>query len=100
MSDKPPIGHIGIGPMGPGAPPRILPRGPYRLTVMAHRNRAPVEDLVRRGAEEAADPAAVAAASDIVFLCLPSSVEVEATVYGEYGLMGAMRPGMVLVDST
>lgn len=100
MSGKPRIGYIGVGLMGHGAAKNILERGGYPLTVMAHRNRAPVDDLVARGAREAADPAALTAASDIVFLCLPSSVEVEATVYGEYGLLGAFRPGMILVDST
>ena len=63
------------------APPRTFSSGVvYPLTVMGHRNREPVDDLVRRGAAEAAYPAAVAAASDIVFLCLPSSVEVEAVL--------------------
>jgi 3-hydroxyisobutyrate dehydrogenase-like beta-hydroxyacid dehydrogenase len=100
MSDRPRIGYIGVGLMGHGAAKNILERGGYPLTIMAHRNRQPVEDLVGRGAVEAADPAAVAAASDIVFLCLPSAVEVEATVHGERGLLGAMRPGMLLVDST
>lgn len=100
MSEKPRIGYIGVGLMGHGAARNILERGGYPLTVMAHRNRAPVDDLVARGAREAADPAGVAAASDIVFLCLPSSVEVEATIHGEYGLLGSLRPGMIVVDST
>jgi 3-hydroxyisobutyrate dehydrogenase-like beta-hydroxyacid dehydrogenase len=100
MSDKPRIGYIGVGLMGHGAAKNILARGGYPLTILAHRNREPVDDLVRRGAVEAQTPAAVAEASDIVFLCLPSAVEVEATVYGENGLLAAMRPGMVLVDST
>ncbi len=100
MSEKPRIGYIGVGLMGHGAAKNILERGGYPLTVMAHRNREPVDDLVRRGAVEAATPAAVAEASDIVFLCLPSAVEVEATVYGESGLLDAMRAGMILVDST
>lgn len=100
MSDKPRIGYIGVGLMGHGAAKNILERGGYPLTIMAHRNRAPVDDLVGRGAVEAATPAAVAEASDIVFLCLPSAVEVEAMVYGEHGLLAALRPGMVLVDST
>ena len=100
MSDKPRIGYIGVGLMGHGAAKNILERGGHPLTILAHRNRAPVDDLVGRGAIEAATPAAVAEASDIVFLCLPSAVEVEATVYGESGLLEAMRPGMVLVDST
>jgi 3-hydroxyisobutyrate dehydrogenase-like beta-hydroxyacid dehydrogenase len=100
MSDKPRVGYIGVGLMGHGAAKNILERGGYPLTIMAHRNRKPVDDLVRRGAVEAATPAAVAQASDIVFLCLPSSVEVEATMAGPDGLMAAMRPGMILVDST
>ena len=100
MTSKPRIGYIGVGLMGHGAAKNILERGGYPLTVMAHRNRGPVEDLVGRGAREAATPAAVAAASDIVFLCVPSAVEVEAMVYGEDGLLAAMRPGMILVDNT
>lgn len=100
MSAKPRIGYIGVGLMGHGAAKNILEKGGYPLTVMAHRNRAPVEDLLARGAREAADPAAVAAASDIVVTCLPSSVEVEATVQGERGLLEALRPGMILIDST
>jgi 3-hydroxyisobutyrate dehydrogenase-like beta-hydroxyacid dehydrogenase len=31
---------------------------------------------------------------------LPSSVEVEATVYGENGLLAALKPGSVLIDAT
>ena len=100
MSGKPRVGYIGVGLMGHGAARNILEKGGYPLTILAHRNRAPVEDLVRRGAREAATPAELAEASDVVFLCLPSAVEVEATVYGEGGLLQAMRPGAVLVDST
>ena len=100
MSDKPRIGYIGIGLMGHGAAKNILERGGYPLTIMAHRNREPVDDLLRRGAVEADTPAEVAVASDIVFLCLPSSVEVEATVLGASGLLEGMRPGSILVDST
>ena len=100
MSEKPRIGYIGVGLMGHGAARNILERGGYPLTIMAHRNREPVDDLVRRGATEAPTPAAVVEQSDIVFLCLPSAVEVEAMVYGESGLLDAMRAGMTLVDST
>ena len=100
MSAKPRIGYIGVGLMGHGAAKNILERGGYPLTVMGHRKRAPVEDLVGRGAGEAGTPAEVAARSDVVFLCLPSAVEVEAAVYGEEGLLAGMRPGMVLVEST
>jgi 3-hydroxyisobutyrate dehydrogenase-like beta-hydroxyacid dehydrogenase len=99
-SAQPRIGYIGVGLMGHGAAKNVLERGGYPLTVMGHRKREPVEDLVRRGAQEVETPAEVAAASGVVFLCLPSAVEVEAVVCGANGLLQAVRPGMVLVDST
>jgi 3-hydroxyisobutyrate dehydrogenase-like beta-hydroxyacid dehydrogenase len=93
------VGYIGVGLMGHGAAKHILLKG-FPLTILGHRNRAPVDDLVAKGAAEAKSPAELAAASDVVFLCLPSSVEVEATVLGAGGVLEGMRPGMVLVDST
>jgi 3-hydroxyisobutyrate dehydrogenase-like beta-hydroxyacid dehydrogenase len=99
MSQDLRIGYIGVGLMGHGAAKNILAKG-YALSILGNRNRAPVEDLVGRGAREAADVAALAAAADIVFTCLPSSVEVEAVVLGENGLLKHARPGMIHVDST
>jgi len=93
------IGYIGVGLMGHGAAKNILERG-YPLTVMGHRNRVPVDDLIAKGATEAATPAEVAAASDILFMCLPSTVEVEQTVYGDYGVLAGAQKGLIVVDST
>ena len=45
------IGYIGVGLMGHGAAKNILEKG-YPLTIMGHRNRTPVEDLIKRGASE------------------------------------------------
>lgn len=97
--DKPRVGYIGVGLMGHGAAKHILQRG-YPLTIMGHRNRAPVDDLVAKGAREAKTAAEVARASDVLFLCLPSSVEVEATIYGEDGVLAGATKGLILVDST
>ena len=93
------IGYVGVGLMGHGAAKNIVDKG-YPLTIMGHRNRAPVEDLVKRGAKEAKSVADVARASDILFLCLPSSVEVEATVYGSGGVLEGAHAGLIVVDST
>ena len=93
------IGYIGVGLMGHGAAKNIVDKG-YPLTIMGHRNRAPVEDLVKRGAKEAKSAAEVARASDILFLCLPSSVEVEATVYGSGGVLEGAHAELIVVDST
>ncbi|AXS41918.1 NAD(P)-dependent oxidoreductase [Breoghania sp. L-A4] len=91
------IGFIGIGLMGHGMAKNIL-QGGYPLTVMGHRNRAPVDDLVGRGASEAATPADVARASDIVFLCVTGSVQVEAIVRGADGLKAGAHEGLIIVD--
>ena len=93
------IGYIGVGLMGHGAAKNIVEKG-YPLTIMGHRNRAPVEDLVKRGAREGKSAAEIASASDILFLCLPSSVEVEATVYGAGGVLEGGHTGLIVVDST
>ena len=93
------IGYIGVGLMGHGAAKNILSHG-YPLTIAGHRNHVPVDDLIARGAREAKTPADVARASDIVFLCLPSSVEVETTIYGEHGVLAGAAAGLIVVDST
>jgi 3-hydroxyisobutyrate dehydrogenase-like beta-hydroxyacid dehydrogenase len=46
------VGFIGVGLMGHGMAKNLVEKG-FALTVLGHRNRAPVEDLVRRGAKEA-----------------------------------------------
>ena len=88
------IGFVGIGLMGQGMAKNIVEKG-YALTTIAHRNRAPLEDLVARGAVEAAGLQALAAASDIIFLCLPGSPQVEALVAQ---LKPFLRRGAVIVD--
>lgn len=91
------VGLIGVGLMGHGIGKNILEKG-YHLTVMAHRNRAPIDDLVAKGAHERNNPLAVAKESDLVILCVTGSPQVEHIVHGEYGLIHAVRPGLIIVD--
>jgi 3-hydroxyisobutyrate dehydrogenase-like beta-hydroxyacid dehydrogenase len=91
------VGYIGVGLMGHGAAKNILLKG-YPITVLGHRNRAPVDDLVAGGAKEAASLAELANASDVVFTCLPSSIEVEATVFGDAALLAAIDDGRSELD--
>jgi hypothetical protein len=67
---------------------------------MGHRNRAPVEDMVGRGAAEARTPREVAQASTIVHLCVTASPQVEALVRGPDGLLAGLEPGGVIVDAS
>jgi 3-hydroxyisobutyrate dehydrogenase-like beta-hydroxyacid dehydrogenase len=87
------IGFVGTGLMGHGMAKNIVEKG-YPLTVTAHRNRAPVDDLLGRGAEEASLED-LAKRSTIVFLTLPGSPQVAEAV----GRMAPhLRPGAVVVD--
>ncbi len=97
MAEKLRVGLIGVGLMGHGIGKNIVTKG-YPLTVMAHRNRAPVDDLLKHGAKEAATPAAVAGASDLVILCVTASPQVEEVVYGKDGLIGATRKDLMVAD--
>ncbi|WP_308918334.1 NAD(P)-dependent oxidoreductase [Jannaschia sp. LMIT008] len=88
------IGFVGVGLMGQGMAASLLEAG-YPVTVVAHRNRAPVDALVGLGAAEAADVPDLAGKSDIVHICAPGSPEVEGIVAA---LRRELSPGAVVVD--
>lgn len=92
------IGFIGAsGLMGHGMAKNLLAKGhPLALTV--HRNRERVADLLAAGATEAPSPAALAAQSAIVFVCVTGSPQVEAVVAGPDGLLATKRQGLTIVD--
>ena len=80
------IGFIGAsGLMGHGMAKNLRAKG-YPLALTVHKNRERVADLLAAGATLAATPAALAQASDIVFICVTGSPQVEAAVSGPEGL--------------
>ncbi len=91
------IGFIGIGLMGHGMAKNLLEKG-FSVTTTAHRNRTPLEDLLGRGAIEAAGYKEIAEQSDIVFICVTGAPEVEAVIYGDGGVLAGARPGLIVVD--
>src|SRR5262245_16343352 len=93
------IGFVGVGLMGHGMAKNIVSKG-FPLTIVAHRNRTPVESLVAKGATEAKTPRAVAEASDIVVICVTGSPEVESVINGPDGLAAAGKPLMIIDSST
>ena len=97
MASQKRIGFIGVGMMGHGMAKNLVEKG-FPTAVLGHRNRAPVEDLVKRGAREAKNPADAAANADIVFLCVSGSPQVEEIVHCTNGLLGAARKGLYVVD--
>jgi hypothetical protein len=95
----PVIGFIGLGYMGHGMAKNLLAAG-YPLVVKGHRNRAAVESLVNKGAEEARSLAEVAKRCEIIHLCLSNSDQVEAVVRGPDGLLEGVRSGSIVIDCT
>ena len=92
------IGFIGAsGLMGHGMAKHLLAKG-HALALTVHRNRERVADLLAAGATEAPDAAALAAGSEIVFLCVTGTPQVEATVLGERGVLAGARPGLLVID--
>ena len=93
------IGFVGLGMMGRGMAANIVSKG-FPLTVVAHRNREAVDALVAKGAKEATDLHALAAACDIVVVCVTGSPQVEAILTGPGGLASSGRELVVCDCST
>lgn len=97
MTNKPTIGFIGLGLMGSAMVNRLIDCG-YAVTVIANRSRANVDKAVARGATEVTSARAVAKASDIIMLCMDTSANVEARMFGEDGVIAGLREGAVAID--
>lgn len=70
----------------------------FQMVVM-DLNKDAVQTVLDRGnATEAASPKELAAASDIIMLCLTTSEVVEKVVYGEDGILAGIKEGAVLID--
>ncbi|MES2946783.1 MAG: NAD(P)-dependent oxidoreductase [Pseudomonadota bacterium] len=93
------IGFIGIGMMGHGMAKNLLAKG-FELTFKVNRNRDKLADLIAAGAKEATSNAECAQASDIVFICVTGSPQVEEVVYGKGGLLESGRSGLIVVDTS
>ncbi len=91
------IGYIGLGNMG-GALARRLQR---RHQLLAYDQG---EAALRRQAEAGSTPCAtvgeLAARSDVILLCLPTSDHVRAVIFGAAGIAATVRPGTLIVDQT
>jgi 3-hydroxyisobutyrate dehydrogenase len=87
------LGFIGLGAMGLPMTRHLVEAG-HSVTV-ASRGRGPIDDAVGFGATEGSTPADVAAASEVVFLCVPNSPEVSQVV-GD--MLPALGPGKTVVD--
>jgi 3-hydroxyisobutyrate dehydrogenase len=91
------IGLIGVGLMGHGIAINVARHG-YRLAFLEHPGNQPVADLVAVGASPMASAAALAAASDVVILCVTGTPEVEDVLFRSDGVLAGLRPGTIVID--
>ncbi len=94
---KPVIGFIGLGLMGSNMV-ECLQKNGFQLNVMDLNKDAVAAVVARGNATEVTSPAELAAASDIVMLCLTTSAVVEKLVYADDGILAGIKEGSVLID--
>lgn len=94
---KPVIGFIGLGLMGGNMVENLQKKG-FELVVMDLNKDAVATVLNRGNATEASSPKELAAASDIVMLCLTTSEVVEKIVYSDNGILAGIKEGATLID--
>jgi 3-hydroxyisobutyrate dehydrogenase-like beta-hydroxyacid dehydrogenase len=92
------VGIIGVGLMGHGIARNVLMRGRFPLLFLDHPGNQPVDDLIELGAKSCKTAGEVAAASDVVILCVTGSPQVEEVLTGKGGVLAALRQGTVVVD--
>jgi 3-hydroxyisobutyrate dehydrogenase len=87
-------GFVGLGYIGKPMALRLPAAG--HETAVFDIAPAPVQELVGGGAKAAASPAEVAAASDVVGICVQTDAQVRAVIHGEDGLLAGAKPGLVI----
>jgi 3-hydroxyisobutyrate dehydrogenase-like beta-hydroxyacid dehydrogenase len=92
------IGFIGLGLMGRPMVANLLKAG-HPVTVW-NRTASRADELVSQGADLAASPREVAAASEVVFTIVSDPPALESVLWGENGVFAGLRKGSVLVDSS
>jgi 3-hydroxyisobutyrate dehydrogenase len=92
-------GFVGLGYIGKPMAQR-LPAARLETTVYDIA-AASVQELVGAGAKAAASPEEVAAASDVVGVCVQTDAQVRDVIAGERGLLAGARTGLaILIHST
>jgi 3-hydroxyisobutyrate dehydrogenase-like beta-hydroxyacid dehydrogenase len=93
------VGFIGLGSQGGPMARRIVEEG-FETTLWARRPES-LEPYADTAAKTAATPAELAAASDLVCLCVVGDDDVRQLLEGREGILAAMSPGgIVAVHST
>ncbi|NUU24934.1 MAG: 2-hydroxy-3-oxopropionate reductase [Streptomycetaceae bacterium] len=89
------IGFIGMGVMGRPMAANLVAAG-HALTV--HRDTPAAREVLGTRVHYAKSAAEATRDSEIVVLMLPDTPDVTAVIRGEDGVLGALRPGTLVID--
>lgn len=90
------IGFIGLGIMGRGMARNLL-KGGFEVCVW-NRTASRMQSLVEAGATAGANPADVAAKSDIIITCVSDTPDVKAVILGDNGVIHGAKAGSLVID--
>ena len=91
------IGLVGVGLMGHGIATNIVKHG-HPLSVLEHPGNQPLDTLKAAGVKTFGTASELAAAVDVVILCVTGTPQVEAVLLGDTGVLKGLRPGTVVID--
>jgi 2-hydroxy-3-oxopropionate reductase len=92
------VGLIGLGNVGSYYVTKLLEAG-YPLTVLDIASQK-LENAVKQGAISADTPAEVTQNSDFIILSLLNSEIVESVMEGNCGVLSALKPGQIVIDTS
>src|SRR5688572_5145993 len=95
-ASAPTLGLIGLGIMGRPIGHSLLRAG-FPLTVF-NRTVDKASSLIEAGAKLATSVSEVATQSDLIFICLPDTPDVDQVLFGPKGIAATARHDTVVID--
>jgi len=90
------LGFIGLGIMGKPMADHLLAAG--HTVHVCDLLSEPVKELCSKGAVACSCCKEIAQESDVIFIMVPDTPDVEAALFGEGGVAEGLRPGSIVVD--
>ncbi|CAB3786107.1 2-hydroxy-3-oxopropionate reductase [Pararobbsia alpina] len=91
------VGMVGIGLMGHGIASNIVKHG-HSMILFEHPGNQPLDGLREAGATTTPSLKELAAAADIIILCVTGTPEVEDVLFRKEGLLEGVKPGTIIID--
>ena len=92
------VGFIGLGNMGAPMARNLVKAG--KQVIVYDVSESSVSSLQAAGAGVGSSPGDVAAVSDVIVTMVPSSPHVQEVFTGAQGILSALKPGTICIDSS